>query len=354
MQREVCRSPASSARRSATVVLPDDEPPATPIRNGRAGQRLHRRRDVTAGGARPGGSVATTMPTSDGRESTAIDDSREGHTHDRRTRGPAEGRAGARAAAQPARRRQRSPVGSTLSIVLAVIAVIAGFLILRAITDDDDGGDDAGDDHDDAGHDEPGTTRRRVTGSTTRRRRDDGPPRLPVRRRRARRCRRQRQRRRRFGRRHVDGPADAGYTMGEPGNTTATLDASVVYYVAGDAAAQAVATPSPREMGGLQVEPSAVASRRSTRVSARRPCSSWSAPTPPARRWPTSPAPSRRRPAPVAPVVDGGVSRVRRRRAPSRRRSLTSARSASVAACSMHQRGSSSARVARRTRRPAR
>ena len=33
-----------------------------------------------------------------------------------------------------------SPVGSTLSIVLAVVAVIAGFLILRAITDDDDGG----------------------------------------------------------------------------------------------------------------------------------------------------------------------------------------------------------------------
>ena len=33
-----------------------------------------------------------------------------------------------------------SPVGSTLSIVLAVIAVIAGFLILRAITDDDDDG----------------------------------------------------------------------------------------------------------------------------------------------------------------------------------------------------------------------
>ena len=29
-----------------------------------------------------------------------------------------------------------SPVGSTLSIVLAVIAVVAGFLILRNITDD--------------------------------------------------------------------------------------------------------------------------------------------------------------------------------------------------------------------------
>lgn len=33
----------------------------------------------------------------------------------------------------------RSPVGSTLSIVLAVVAVVAGFLILRALTDDDDG-----------------------------------------------------------------------------------------------------------------------------------------------------------------------------------------------------------------------
>ena len=32
-----------------------------------------------------------------------------------------------------------SPVGSTLSIVLAVVAVVAGFLILRNITDDDDG-----------------------------------------------------------------------------------------------------------------------------------------------------------------------------------------------------------------------
>ena len=29
-----------------------------------------------------------------------------------------------------------------MSIVLAVVAVVAGFLILRAITDDDDGGDE--------------------------------------------------------------------------------------------------------------------------------------------------------------------------------------------------------------------
>lgn len=34
----------------------------------------------------------------------------------------------------------RSPVGSTLSIILAVVAVVAGFLILRTLNDDDDGG----------------------------------------------------------------------------------------------------------------------------------------------------------------------------------------------------------------------
>ena len=36
-----------------------------------------------------------------------------------------------------------SPVGSTLSIVLAVVAVVAGFLILRNITDDNDGASSA-------------------------------------------------------------------------------------------------------------------------------------------------------------------------------------------------------------------
>jgi hypothetical protein len=33
-----------------------------------------------------------------------------------------------------------APIGSTLSIILAIVAVVAGFLILRAISDDDDGG----------------------------------------------------------------------------------------------------------------------------------------------------------------------------------------------------------------------
>lgn len=37
-----------------------------------------------------------------------------------------------------------SPVGSTLSIILAVVAVIAGFLILRALTDDDSSADEGG------------------------------------------------------------------------------------------------------------------------------------------------------------------------------------------------------------------
>jgi hypothetical protein len=37
-----------------------------------------------------------------------------------------------------------SPVGSTLSIILAVVAVVAGFLILRALTDDDSPSGDGG------------------------------------------------------------------------------------------------------------------------------------------------------------------------------------------------------------------
>ena len=57
--------------------------------------------------------------------------------------GPAEGEPRARCRRPPRVGDAGSPVGSTLSIVLAVIAVVAGFLILRAITDDDDDGDAA-------------------------------------------------------------------------------------------------------------------------------------------------------------------------------------------------------------------
>lgn len=143
-----------------------------------------------------------------------------------------------------------SPVGSTLSIVLAVIAVVAGFLILRAITDDDD--DDAG------GIVPPGSTVSEgtsvVPGSEL------VPTTVPV--------------PTTVGRvttgaavsvanaSGIGGSAagmtaalqGAGYTTGEPGNNTGpNLDASVVYYVAGDLAAQAVAQSVAADMGGIQV-----------------------------------------------------------------------------------------------------
>jgi hypothetical protein len=48
----------------------------------------------------------------------------------------------------------------------------------------------------------------------------------------------------------------AGYTTGEAGNNTTgtNLDATIVYYVAGDAAAQAVAQSVATDMGGVQVQ----------------------------------------------------------------------------------------------------
>ena len=145
-----------------------------------------------------------------------------------------------------------SPVGSTLSIVLAVIAVVAGFLILRAITDDDDG---------------DGTIAPPVENT------GDGSATLPD------------------GSTPASGAGDgtttttaapvaknaatvvvanasgiggsaagmtqalagAGYTMGEPGDATGEdLATSIVYYLDGDANAQAVAGLVAADMGGLQ------------------------------------------------------------------------------------------------------
>jgi len=144
-----------------------------------------------------------------------------------------------------------SPVGSTLSIVLAVIAVIAGFLILRAITDDDDG--DAGG----IGTEDTGSTPGTATGagdgatttsaatSTTQAEVRTGAVVVVA------------------NASGVQGSATAmstalegaGYTMGEPGNTNGgQLSASVVYYVAGDTAAQAVANTVAKDMGGISVE----------------------------------------------------------------------------------------------------
>lgn len=144
-----------------------------------------------------------------------------------------------------------SPVGSTLSIVLAVIAVIAGFLILRAITDDDDG--TAGGIGTDDTTETPGTGTQTggsagptssVPTSTTQPDVRTGATVVVA------------------NASGISGSAaamstalqGAGYMMGTPGDATGEdLATSVVYYVAGDTAAQAVANTVARDMGGLQV-----------------------------------------------------------------------------------------------------
>lgn len=160
--------------------------------------------------------------------------------------GPAEGEPERGARRSPRVGDSGAPVGSTLSIVLAVVAVIAGFLILRELTDDDGG----------AATEDP-TTQTDVGGSVV-------PPgslvpvntatTLPaatvpktaatvmV-----------------ANASGVQGSAltmstaltTAGYTLAEPGNSTgAQLTETVVHYVAGDANAQAVAAMVAAELGG--------------------------------------------------------------------------------------------------------
>jgi hypothetical protein len=147
-----------------------------------------------------------------------------------------------------------SPVGSTLSIVLAVIAVIAGFLILRAVTNDDNG-DDGG----------LGTTNSTapsasvassVPGGSTAATPTAAPTQPAVAKNAA-----------TVSVANASGVAGsaagmstalqtAGYTMGTPGNTTAEkLSTSIVYYVNGDANAQGVAALVAADMGGLQTAP---------------------------------------------------------------------------------------------------
>jgi hypothetical protein len=158
--------------------------------------------------------------------------------------------------APPERRSSRAgeggaPVSGALTIVLAVVAVVAGFLILRAITGDDDGGttlptgpgQTATTEPD--GADDPDTT----TPVT-----DPPPPTTtePA--------------------LVVDGAtvvvanangvngsagamtdllADVGYIMGEPTNaTTGQLDSTVIYYDPETEAAQAVAESVNRSLGG--------------------------------------------------------------------------------------------------------
>ena len=143
-----------------------------------------------------------------------------------------------------------SPVGSTLSIVLAVIAVVAGFLILRNITDDDDGASSA----DDPTASEvttttvdaalapttlvPTTTVAPIVteGATVVVANASGVPGSA-------------------GRMSTE-LGGAGFTMAEATNATAgQLEQSIVYYDPAVAAAQAVAGSVATMMGGLTVEP---------------------------------------------------------------------------------------------------
>jgi LytR cell envelope-related transcriptional attenuator len=144
-----------------------------------------------------------------------------------------------------------SPVGSTLSIILAVIAVVVGFLILRAVFDDDDGS---------AGVISPGTTTEgspdttaaggdattptsaatpttvgRVTSGTIIVANASG----------------------------VGGSAGqmttaleaVGYTLGEATDSSeGQMDRSLVYFVRGDADARATAESVARDMGNIRVQ----------------------------------------------------------------------------------------------------
>jgi len=143
-----------------------------------------------------------------------------------------------------------SPVGSTLSIVLAVVAVVAGFLILRNITDDNESGTGGAIDvgsgadattttSDVVGTTVPATTTTVFTPVT------EGATVVVA------------------NANTVGGSAGrmsktletAGFTMGDPTNAAETLDESVVYYDPSVAAAQAVAESVGVVMGGLVVEP---------------------------------------------------------------------------------------------------
>jgi hypothetical protein len=141
-----------------------------------------------------------------------------------------------------------SPVGSTLSIVLAVIAVIAGFLILRNITDDDDSGDSGeavptGTEVTSSSIDAVGTTIATTT-TTVFQPVTEGATVVVA------------------NANTIGGSAGRmtktleaeGFTMGEPVNASETLEESIVYYDTSVAAAQAVAESVAFLMGGLEVE----------------------------------------------------------------------------------------------------
>ena len=138
-----------------------------------------------------------------------------------------------------------SPMGSTISIVIAVVAVIAGFLILRNITDD--GGSADGDSVATTESTTPSTVESTATSSTT----STLPPLVtqgatvvvanasgvPG-----------------SAGRMTDELTGAGFTTAPATNSTQQLEQSIVYYDPSVAAAQDVANSVARVMGGLTVE----------------------------------------------------------------------------------------------------
>jgi len=160
-------------------------------------------------------------------------------------------------------RRQRvgdsgSPVGSTLSIILAVVAVIAGFLILRALTSDDDSSSEEGNtitpvqtaattpgtgtsDSGTAGSDVGSSTTTPMaetkTGATIVVANASGVPGSAL-------------------QMSTALTTDGYMTVGEPGNSTGDpIPASVVYFAANDPAAQAVAMTLAADLGGVETAP---------------------------------------------------------------------------------------------------
>ena len=138
-----------------------------------------------------------------------------------------------------------SPFGSTLSIVLAVLAVVLGFLILRNITDDNSASDGGGAAVEttvpsSAPVTELTTTTTTVpqlvtTGATVLVANASGVPGSAG--------------------RMSDELAAIGFTLAEPTNATSGLEQSVVHADPANAAAQAVAESVARSMGNLAVEP---------------------------------------------------------------------------------------------------
>lgn len=147
-----------------------------------------------------------------------------------------------------------SPVGSTLSIILAVVAVIAGFLILNDLTEEDAAsvsGSGSGssqdlpdDDVTTTTFDSGVTTTAATTTTTTLPLVTEGAT-VAI-----------------ANGNTIGGSAGrmtetlrtAGFQMGDPTNATSTIDDSIVYFDTGNTQAEAVANSVARALGGVSVQ----------------------------------------------------------------------------------------------------